>query len=25
VAVEQTDGGRNEEREPDIQYHWHEA
>jgi GNAT superfamily N-acetyltransferase len=25
VAVEQTDGGRNEEREPDIQHHWHEA
>jgi putative acetyltransferase len=22
AAVEETDGGRNEEREPDVRYHW---
>jgi GNAT superfamily N-acetyltransferase len=22
VAVEETDGGRNQEQEPDVQYHW---
>jgi len=25
VAVQQTDGGRNEEQEPDVQYHWREG
>jgi len=25
VAVEQTDGARNQEREPDVQYHWRQA